>query len=299
MKISEVMQRTGLTERTIRYYEEEGLVTPALTESGGRTYRDFDEENIRQLETAAALRKVLFSVEEIKRMTADSAAIPEVLEGYRARIQEASARMGDVLTVLDRLDPRYIADVDSLAKGFAFTGGKREVPAADTVQTLPAHSDYVAEPHFGKLDEDLPADRAERMEEFFEEQRRKIERGERLLGILMAGEILLNLASLILNFSGGQVFSLILNLVILVCLYAGQKWAQVVYIIFAVISEFSLFVALSMTYPTLAGTSYAEHPWLPALLVALVLLLAVWRIFGIIVVAASKDAKEYFEYKQG
>ena len=36
MKISEVMQRTGLTERTIRYYEEEGLVTPILTESGGR-----------------------------------------------------------------------------------------------------------------------------------------------------------------------------------------------------------------------------------------------------------------------
>ena len=224
-------------------------------------------------------------------MTADSASIPEVLDAYRARIQEASARMSDVLTVLDRLDPRYISDVNSLAKGFDFTAAARQVPAGDSVTTLPAHSDYVAEPHFGRFDEDQPADREAWREEYEAEQRRKIERGEKLLGILMAGELLLSLLSLILNFSGGQVIGLILSLVILICLYAGQRWAQVVYIIFAVISEFSLFVSLTMFT--------SAQAWQSVLLTVLVLLLAAWRIYGIIVVAASKDAKEYMDYKRG
>ena len=40
MKIKEVSEKTGLTKKTIRFYEEEGLIQPEKTYYNGRTYRD-------------------------------------------------------------------------------------------------------------------------------------------------------------------------------------------------------------------------------------------------------------------
>ena len=44
MKIKEVARKTGLTEKTIRYYEHRGLVIPASTELNGRSFRDYSPE---------------------------------------------------------------------------------------------------------------------------------------------------------------------------------------------------------------------------------------------------------------
>ena len=76
MRISEVCKRTGLTERTIRYYEEEGLISPEKEERGGRIYRNYSEQEVSELETISSLRKLLFSVEEIKPWCKDPASIP-------------------------------------------------------------------------------------------------------------------------------------------------------------------------------------------------------------------------------
>ena len=40
MKIKEVCRRTELTERTVRYWASEGLISPATYELNGRTYFD-------------------------------------------------------------------------------------------------------------------------------------------------------------------------------------------------------------------------------------------------------------------
>ena len=40
MKIKEVAKATGLTEKTIRYYENRGLVIPQAKELNGRSFRD-------------------------------------------------------------------------------------------------------------------------------------------------------------------------------------------------------------------------------------------------------------------
>ena len=40
MKIKEVSQLTGLSKKTIRFYEEEGLIQPEKTYYNGRAYWD-------------------------------------------------------------------------------------------------------------------------------------------------------------------------------------------------------------------------------------------------------------------
>ena len=47
MTIKELEQRTGMPRANIRYYEEEGLLSPRRLDNG---YRDYAEEDVRTLE---------------------------------------------------------------------------------------------------------------------------------------------------------------------------------------------------------------------------------------------------------
>lgn len=39
MKLKEVCEKTGLTQKTIRFYEERGLIAPSHSTKNGRSYR--------------------------------------------------------------------------------------------------------------------------------------------------------------------------------------------------------------------------------------------------------------------
>ena len=50
MKIGEVAKRTGLTEKAIRVYVDNGLVAPTIEQTTHRNSYDFTEENVKELE---------------------------------------------------------------------------------------------------------------------------------------------------------------------------------------------------------------------------------------------------------
>lgn len=55
MQIGELSKRTGVSVRMLRYYEQEGLITPARRDSGYRDFSEGDEQivhTIRLLNTA-------------------------------------------------------------------------------------------------------------------------------------------------------------------------------------------------------------------------------------------------------
>ncbi len=67
MQIGEVAERTGLTQRTLRYYESIGLLAPATRLEGG--FRLYTEEDIRRLEQIVQLKRLLgFSLAEIRQI---------------------------------------------------------------------------------------------------------------------------------------------------------------------------------------------------------------------------------------
>jgi DNA-binding transcriptional MerR regulator len=66
-RIEQVAARTGLTKRTLRYYEEIGLLAPPTRTEGG--YRLYSERDIQQLERIKRLRDLLgFSLAEIREL---------------------------------------------------------------------------------------------------------------------------------------------------------------------------------------------------------------------------------------
>src|SRR5438093_10460403 len=65
--IEQVSARTGLTKRTLRYYEEVGLLPPTDRTEGN--YRRYTESDIQRLERIKKLRDLLgFSLTDIREI---------------------------------------------------------------------------------------------------------------------------------------------------------------------------------------------------------------------------------------
>lgn len=62
--ISQVAERFGMEPHTLRYYEKEGIVSPARSSGGIRYYTDRD---ISQLETAMCLKSTGMPLKDIRR----------------------------------------------------------------------------------------------------------------------------------------------------------------------------------------------------------------------------------------
>ncbi|WP_459503338.1 MerR family transcriptional regulator [Bacillus sp. C1] len=69
--INKVGELTGVTVRTLRYYDQIGLLEPASKTEGG--HRLYTNEEIKKLQQVQFLKKVGFPLHEIKNMLASSA----------------------------------------------------------------------------------------------------------------------------------------------------------------------------------------------------------------------------------
>jgi MerR family copper efflux transcriptional regulator len=65
MNIGEASERSGLPSKTIRYYEEIGLIRP---DRGGNGYRDYALADIHKLRFLQKSRGLGFSVEECRQL---------------------------------------------------------------------------------------------------------------------------------------------------------------------------------------------------------------------------------------
>jgi DNA-binding transcriptional MerR regulator len=135
MRIGELAERTGLTTRTIRYYEERGLLGHASTREKGE-HRIYTEADVTRLQELIRLRDLLgLSLEELvglaeaeearaalrgqwhesstdeERAAIVDAAIPHVerqLALVDARLQTLSAFAGELRAKLESLRQRRV-----------------------------------------------------------------------------------------------------------------------------------------------------------------------------------------------
>ncbi len=96
--IEQVAARTGLTKRTLRYYEEVGLLTPTDRTEGN--YRRYSEADIQRLERIKKLRDLLgFSLADIRELLDAEDERGQIKVAYQHET-EASAKISQ----LDRAD---------------------------------------------------------------------------------------------------------------------------------------------------------------------------------------------------
>ena len=100
LKVGELAKRTGVSIRTLHYYDEIDLLAPSHhTPSGHRMYTSSDVIRLQQIKS---LQQLGFSLEEVRGFLRGPQASPQrVLEMHRAHIRE---RIGVQTRLLERLE---------------------------------------------------------------------------------------------------------------------------------------------------------------------------------------------------
>lgn len=81
MKINEVEAQVGITKKNIRFYEDQGLITPRRNTQNG--YREYGEEDVERLRQIKLMRKLGVPLEEIRNM---QSGIHTVGDGMRRHL---------------------------------------------------------------------------------------------------------------------------------------------------------------------------------------------------------------------
>jgi MerR family transcriptional regulator, repressor of the yfmOP operon len=83
IRISDAATRVGVSARTLRYYEELGLLTPSAYTSGGE--RRYTPDDLAHLQRILELREVLgMNLDEIREFLALETRLQELRASYRA-----------------------------------------------------------------------------------------------------------------------------------------------------------------------------------------------------------------------
>lgn len=97
MNIGEAGRRSGLPTKTIRYYEDVGLLRPARRDNG---FRDYAERDVHELRFIARARGLGFSVEECRHLLMlyrdTGRASAEVRETAAAHIAKVRAKIEEL-----------------------------------------------------------------------------------------------------------------------------------------------------------------------------------------------------------
>ncbi|MFA8384825.1 MAG: Cu(I)-responsive transcriptional regulator [Pelagibaca sp.] len=107
MNIGDVAQRAGLPPKTIRYYEDIGLITPLRDTNGYRLFRESDLHKLAFLGRARALG---FTIEDCRTLlalyednTRASADVKDLAQAHLTKIEDKIAQLQSMRDTLSEL----------------------------------------------------------------------------------------------------------------------------------------------------------------------------------------------------
>lgn len=133
MKIKEVIEQTGLTDRAIRLYIEDGLVFPKTEESyNGRKNIDFSESDTGRLKNIAVMRKAGFSIADIKEMFDDTASVTKIVSRFIEDTENGIDRQRKVVNALKSVTLDENAGVEAVCAALSEKVQDEKLPKEDT-----------------------------------------------------------------------------------------------------------------------------------------------------------------------
>ncbi len=104
MNIGDVATQTGLPAKTIRYYEDIGLVKPLRDDHG---YRRFRSQDVHKLNFLGRARALGFTIEDCRTLMAlyedETRASADVKKVARAHMAQIEAKIADLNAMRDTL----------------------------------------------------------------------------------------------------------------------------------------------------------------------------------------------------
>ncbi|MED5373254.1 MAG: MerR family transcriptional regulator [Myxococcota bacterium] len=114
-KIGELARLAGVSVRTLRHYDDIGLLPPSARSEAG--YRQYDDESLMRLQAVLFWRSLGFPLEEIGALLDASEDAPlEALQEHRRRLTEQSAALQSRITALDRVIQQRLSGLPSTSE---------------------------------------------------------------------------------------------------------------------------------------------------------------------------------------
>ena len=145
MTRKEVCTDTGLSIKTLRLYEEKGLIAPERQYRNGREYRVYTPELVAQLQQIATLRRALFTMDEIKALQQNPDTIPGIFEDYRQWLAAQENQFRALRQAADQVNAQSLHSVDSLLSGMEQAASSMPLPQMDIKPDF-KHIDAMEEP---------------------------------------------------------------------------------------------------------------------------------------------------------
>ena len=113
MKINEVEALVGVTRRNIRFYEKEGLLTPARNSQNG--YREYGEAEVEELKRIKLLRKLGVPLDEIRRMQAGNGTVADGMRRHLVTLEREQKDLEQSMVFCQRMKDQEVklSDLDA------------------------------------------------------------------------------------------------------------------------------------------------------------------------------------------
>ena len=122
MRINEVVKITGVSARTLQYYDEIGLLIPQKLDNG---YRDYSEENLEKLQKILFYRFLKFKLNDIRELLEDDFDNLKILEQQRELILREKEKFEVILHNIEKTIRNYKGE-QTMTIEEKFNGFKKE-----------------------------------------------------------------------------------------------------------------------------------------------------------------------------
>ena len=122
MRINEVAKLTGVSARTLQYYDEIGLLIPEKLNNG---YRDYSDENLDKLQKILFYRFLKFKLNDIKELLDGDIDSLKILEQQRELILKEKEKFEIILHNIEKTIKTYKGE-QTMTIEEKFNGFKKE-----------------------------------------------------------------------------------------------------------------------------------------------------------------------------
>ena len=101
MKINEVEALVGITKKNIRFYEEQGLLSPKRNSEN--SYREYGEEEVQTLRRIKLLRKLGVPIEEIRQMFGGTHTVADGMRRHLISLEREQRNLDQSIALCQEL----------------------------------------------------------------------------------------------------------------------------------------------------------------------------------------------------
>lgn len=110
MNIKQAETETGISRRNIRFYEAQGLLHPGR--NANNSYREYTDEDIRNLKLIRMLRMADMPLEEIRNVLTGSRSLPEAAAHHKERLLRRQEELLGAIQLCDGLQGQQLQTLD-------------------------------------------------------------------------------------------------------------------------------------------------------------------------------------------